>query len=190
MYEYTLIKREAFHTFLSWSRRLATCYGQWCSRADLSIQMMHVVTWTIGKGYGKTSMCLDLRVVCLFGIWKLLFFSNLMSKHYAVPKEAEGIHVWLHCFVFRATSILMSYLASGEGGIVLLGPAFSSLHPRWWESSTVKWRKKEIWAKIGDGILRSQVSTYEHFDTWQDSISKQEFKHAPVLASFVYFQWG
>lgn len=107
-----------------------------------------------------------------------------------MPKETEGINVWLHCYVFRATYILMSYLASGEGGTVLLVPAFCSLDPRWWESSTVKWRKKEIWAKVEGAILRSHASTYEHFDTWQDLTSKQELKTAPVLAGFVYFQWG
>lgn len=64
--------------------------------------------------------------------------SNLMSKHYAVPKETEGINVWLHCCVFRAIYILVSYLANGEGETVLLVPAFNSLDPRWWESSTVK----------------------------------------------------
>lgn len=84
----------------------------------------------------------------------------------------------------------MSYLASREGGTVLLGPSFSSLHPRWWESSTVKWRKEEIRAKIGDGVLRSQASTYEHFDTWQDLTNKWEFKPAPVLAGFIFSEFS
>lgn len=161
-----------FHAFLSWSMRLATCYGQWCSRADLSGQMMHIVIWTIGKGCGKTGMCLDLEVVCLFCIWKLLFFPILCQNiMLCLKKQKESVFGYTAMYL-GPLNILMSYLASGEGGTVLLVPAFSSLDPRWWESSTVKWRKEEIWAKIGDAILRSQASTSEHFDTWQALTSK------------------
>lgn len=133
--------------------------------ADLSRKVMRIVIWTIGKCYGKNSMCWDLRVVCLLYLKISLFFMfpSLMSKHYVVPKETEGLNFWLNCCVFRATDIPLSYLASGEGGNCAASPCFQFLrYPRWWES-IVKERKEEMWAKVGNVILKSQASTYQTF---------------------------
>lgn len=166
MYEYTLIKRKAFHRFLSWSMRLAT-YGQWCSRADLSRQMMHIVIWTTEKGCGKTSMCLDLGVVCLFCIWKLLFLpiwcQNIML---CLKKQKELMFGYTAVYLGPFTSSCPIWQVE-KVGLCCLSLLSTPQIPDGEKAALSnegkrKYGQKKI--KKRDAILRSQASTYEHFD--------------------------
>lgn len=71
-------------------------------------------------------------------------FSNLMSKHYAVP---EGIIFWLNCCVFRATDIPMSYLASGEGENSAASPCFQVLRSQMVRKQHCQRKEREILGK-------------------------------------------
>lgn len=110
--------------------RLATCYRQWCSRCwfkQTDDANCYLNCWE-GLWEEQCVFRLMSSLPLLYLKASLFFvFSDLMSKHYTVPKETEGINFWLNCCVFRATDIPLSYLAGREGGNCAASPCFQLL---------------------------------------------------------------